>query len=62
MKASSNLSMPLSNNTFFVFWMGVLTSAVIIGLIFSYQAYKMANFQDAILKGGTTQFMEIESS
>jgi hypothetical protein len=39
---------------FWIFWIGLLTGALIVGLLFSYQAIERQNLQDAYLKGGFT--------
>jgi|GEM_PF-3069163 hypothetical protein len=40
----------LSQNKMLVFWIGVLTGAVIVGLMFSYQAVQQQALQDALLQ------------
>lgn len=53
--AKAHLSLHHPSNTFFIFWMGLLTGAILVGLVFTYQAYKAANIQGAFLRSMETQ-------
>lgn len=40
----------LFHHQFWIFWIGLLTGALIVGLIFSYQAIQSQNLKNALLK------------
>ncbi|HCW32369.1 MAG: hypothetical protein UT55_C0013G0002 [Candidatus Peregrinibacteria bacterium GW2011_GWE2_39_6] len=47
---SSCCSQSIMVHPFVLFWLGVLTGAIIIGLIFTYKTYENDNIQNMILK------------
>ena len=49
-----------SLHPFWIFWIGVLTGALIVGLVFAYQAIQQQNLQDALLKSGKTTTNSID--
>ena len=46
---------------FIAFWLGLLTGALIVALIFMYQSYNSTNLQDAMIKKWVESSLGVDS-